>query len=137
MHPQAVPNNLTGVKSPKKAVKKTARKAGLSTTETANQAEISNPGDTGHRWTFLTNHSHVLVLLHRDPDLVLRQVAQLVGITERAVQRIIQDLEDGGFLRRERVGRRNHYQVLTSEHLRHPIEKHCSIGQLLQLLAGD
>lgn len=86
-------------------------------------------------WTFLTNHSHVLVLLHRYPDMVLREVAQHVGITERAVQRIVQDLEEGGFVIRERVGRRNHYEVVTKKPLRHPIEAHRQIGDLLGLVA--
>lgn len=92
---------------------------------------------SGPRWTFLTNHSHVLVLLHNDPDVVLRQVALQVGITERAVQRIVQDLEAGGFIERERVGRRNRYHVLTDQPLRHPIEDHRCIGDLLQLVARD
>lgn len=92
---------------------------------------------SGHRWTFLTNHSHVLVLIHNDPDLVLRQVALEVGITERAVQRIIQDLEADGFIKRERVGRRNRYHVLVDQPLRHPIENHRLIGDLLQLVSRE
>ena len=86
------------------------------------------------RWTFLTNHAHVLAVLHSDPQLVLRQVAIEVGITERAVQRIIQDLEEGGFIRWEKVGRQNRYQVLTNKSLRHPIESHRKIGDLLKLI---
>ena len=85
-------------------------------------------------WTFLTNHTHVLAMLHSDPELVLRQVAVAVGITERAVQRIVQDLEEGGFIRRERIGRQNRYEVLTNEPLRHPIESHRKIGDLLKLI---
>ncbi|EMI45058.1 helix-turn-helix transcriptional regulator [Rhodopirellula sp. SWK7] len=88
------------------------------------------------RWTFLTNHAHVLITLHGDPDLVLREVALKVGITERAVQRIVQDLEDEGFIRREKVGRKNHYEVLPDEQLRHPIEAHRTIGDLLKLIHG-
>ena len=87
-------------------------------------------------WTFLTNHAHVLILLHAESDLVLREVADRVGITERAVQRIVQDLEEEGFIRREKVGRKNHYQVLTKKPLRHPIESHRKIGDLLKLIAG-
>ncbi len=86
------------------------------------------------RWTFLTNHAHVLAVLHSDPEKILRQVAIEVGITERAVQRIIQELEDGGFIQRERVGRRNRYRVLTDRALRHPIEAHRKIGDLLELI---
>ena len=73
----------------------------------------------------------MLILLHRYPDMVLREVSQQVGITERAVQRIVQDLEEGGFIKRERVGRRNHYDVVTDMPLRHPIEAHRDIGDLL------
>lgn len=88
----------------------------------------------GLQWTFLTNHSHVLVLVARNPSLVLREVAHQVGITERAVQRIIADLEAGGFVKREKVGRQNHYQIQASRPLRHPIESHRTIGELLTLL---
>ena len=89
------------------------------------------------RWTFLTNHSHVLVLLHDNPEIVLREVAMRVGITERAVQRIIQDLEADGFIQRERVGRRNRYTVKVDEPLRHPIESHRKIGDLLNLIQSE
>jgi DNA-binding MarR family transcriptional regulator len=91
---------------------------------------------TPANWTFLTNHAHVLIVLHGEPDLVLREVALKVGITERAVQRIVQDLEEEGFVRREKVGRRNVYEVLTEQPLRHPIEEHRKIGDLLQLITG-
>ncbi|QEF96041.1 MarR family protein [Stieleria maiorica] len=92
--------------------------------------------ESGSRWTFLTNHSHVLIVLHAEPDLVLREVAARVGITERAVQRVVQDLEEEGFIRRERVGRQNRYEVRTDVPLRHPIESHRTIGDLLQLITG-
>jgi predicted transcriptional regulator len=95
---------------------------------------INKADDSLPRWTFLTNHAHVLAILHSDPQLVLRQVAVAVGITERAVQRIVQDLEEGGFVRREKVGRRNRYYVLTNLSLRHPIESHRNIGDLLKLI---
>lgn len=86
------------------------------------------------RWTFLTNHAHVLAVLDADPDIVLREVAIRVGITERAVQRIVHDLEDDGFIEVEKVGRRNRYVVLPDEALRHPIEAHRKIGDLLALI---
>lgn len=92
------------------------------------------PKTAGAQWTFLTNHSHVLVLLARNPSLVLREVAQQVGITERAVQRITAELEAGGFVKREKVGRQNHYQIQANRPLRHPIESHRTIGDLLNLL---
>lgn len=87
-----------------------------------------------HRWTFLTNHSHVLISLRSNPNIVLREVAVQVGITERAVQRIIQQLEEEGYIRREKVGRQNQYEVLSDRPLRHVLEWHCSIGDLLHLI---
>jgi hypothetical protein len=86
-------------------------------------------------WTFLTNHSHVLLSLARQPDLRLRDVAIEVGITERAVQRIVADLEAGGYLTRQRSGRRNHYEVDGLKPLRHPIEAHQTVATLLELAA--
>jgi len=86
------------------------------------------------RWTFLSNHSHVLICLHREPDLTLREVAQRVGITERSVQRILGELEEGGYLRRERDGLRNRYRFRTGAHLRHPIENHRTIGDLIEMV---
>ena len=86
-------------------------------------------------WTFLSNHAHVLIVLHSEPDLVLREVASRVGITERAVQRIVQELEEEGYLTRERVGRRNHYAIARGKRLRHPVEAHCTIDQVLTLVS--
>lgn len=77
----------------------------------------------------------MLIVLHSEPDLVLREVALRVGITERAVQRIVHELEEEGFLRRERCGRRNHYQITSGKHLRHPVESHCTIDQVLAIVA--
>ena len=111
-----------------------AEKTGMSKNSAAT---ADNESTVNQRWTFLTNHSHVLVLLHNDPDAVLRHVALQVGITERAVQRIIQDLERGGVIERERIGRRNHYKVLADQPLRHTIEANRSIGDLLELLCKD
>ncbi|MDH2429802.1 AsnC family transcriptional regulator [Sphaerisporangium sp. TRM90804] len=82
-------------------------------------------------WTFLTNHAHVLLALARDPHARLRDVAGLVGITERAAQAIVADLEAGGYLRRERVGRRNRYTINAVGRFRHPAEEHREIGELL------
>jgi uncharacterized membrane protein len=75
-----------------------------------------------------------MIILAKNPEIVLREVASLVGITERAVQRIIADLERDGFLVRERVGRRNSYRIRKDRPLRHPIEAHRSIGDLLDLV---
>ena len=103
--------------------------------EATKQASDKNASAHGSSpWTFLTNHAHVLIVLHSEPNLVLREVALQVGITERAVQRIVQELEEEGFLTRERVGRRNHYQINTDRHLRHPVESHCTIDQVISLI---
>ena len=85
-------------------------------------------------WNFLTNHAHVLICLARDGQQPLRQVALAVGITERAVQRIVADLEEAGYLERERVGRRNCYVIHPEGRLRHPLEAHRTIGSLLDLV---
>lgn len=122
-------STTTNKRKPKATAEKSTKQASSTTTENSSSA---NP-----RWTFLTNHSHVLVLLHNEPDIVLRQVAIEVGITERAVQRIIQDLESGGVLERERIGRRNRYKVLVDRPLRHAIESHRNIGDLLALISKD
>ena len=82
-------------------------------------------------WTFLTNHAHVLLCLAEKPETLLREVAATVGITERAVQKIVADLERGGVLTRERQGRRNSYEIDASMHLRHPVEAHCTLSGLI------
>ena len=84
-------------------------------------------------WTFLTNHAHVLLAIARDPTARLRDVADLVGITERAAQSIVADLEAAGYLTRERVGRRNEYTINPAGRFRHPAEADHSIGDLLTL----
>ncbi|MCX5651000.1 MAG: MarR family transcriptional regulator [Planctomycetota bacterium] len=99
-------------------------------------AETEKGGATAKRptWTFLSNHAHVLLLIARDPEIRLRDVADQVGITERAVQRIVSDLEGGRYIERERSGRRNHYRVHPELPLRHPIEAHRRIGNLIALI---
>lgn len=86
-------------------------------------------------WTFLTNHSHVLVCLAADPELRMREIAELVGITERATQRIIAELVEGGYLLKERDGRRNRYTVNGSASLRHRVEGDHTLGELLAAVA--
>lgn len=85
-------------------------------------------------WTFLSNHAHVLLCLSRDPEVLMREVADLVGVTERAVQRIVAELEAAGFVERERDGRRNRYRVDRRRHLRHPLEAHRRVDALLGLI---
>lgn len=90
--------------------------------------------NSGHGWTFLTNHTQVLLRIARDPNVRLRDVAEHIGITERAVQRIVSDLTEAGFLERTRVGRRNHYAIKRNRPMRHPAQLGHDIGALLDLL---
>lgn len=85
-------------------------------------------------WTFLTNHAHVLLAISRTPDLRIRDIADLVGITERTAIQIVDDLEAGGYLTRTREGRRNRYTVDPHHRLRHPLEDHHRIDDLLGAL---
>lgn len=86
------------------------------------------------RWTFLTNHAHVFLCIARDPGVRLREVSERVGITERATQRIVADLEAAGYVTRTRVGRRNQYAVNPERPLRHPVEAHASVALLIQIV---
>jgi predicted transcriptional regulator len=85
-------------------------------------------------WRFLTNHTQVLLVIARDPDVRLRDIAQQVGITERAGQRIVADLVEASFIERVRVGRRNRYEINRSAMMRHPSQGGHEIGELLKLL---
>lgn len=89
---------------------------------------------TAPPWTLLTNHGHVLVCIARDPDVRLSDLADRVGIRERAVHRIVTDLIDAGYLERVKVGRRNHYRIRIDRPMRHPVEQEHSIGELLATL---
>lgn len=87
-------------------------------------------------WTFLTNHAHVLLRVADNPNARLRDVAVQVGITERAAQRIVTELEQAGYLDREREGRRNTYRLNTAMPLRHPLDRDHRIGELLATFAN-
>jgi len=86
------------------------------------------------QWNFFTNHAHVLICLARNAQQPLREVALAVGITERAVQRIVTELEEAGFLERKRIGRQNTYIIHNEGRLRHPMEAHRVIGDLLDVV---
>jgi predicted transcriptional regulator len=85
-------------------------------------------------WTFLTNHGHVLIAISRNSDARQRDIAYAVGITVGAVQRIINELEEGGYLESERIGRRNRYHVLDDQPLRHPLENQHTVHDLIASL---
>jgi DNA-binding MarR family transcriptional regulator len=88
-------------------------------------------------WTFLTNHAHVLLCLARDPYQRQRDLSDTVGITERAAQVILGDLEQSGYLRRERVGRRNRYTLDLEMPLRRPMDTSKTVGALIELIRDE
>lgn len=85
-------------------------------------------------WTFLTNHAHVLLCLARSTPLTMREIAMDVGITERAVQRIVADLRDEGYITPHKEGRCNSYDVHVGRHLKHPIEEKCTLADLIKMI---
>jgi len=88
-------------------------------------------------WTFLTNHGHVLICIARDPGIRGRDIADRVGITERAAQAIVADLIEAGYVQRTREGRRNRYEINPDLPVRHPVEQPHRVGDLLAAMAGD
>jgi DNA-binding IscR family transcriptional regulator len=88
-------------------------------------------------WTFFSNHAHVLVAIARDPEARVRDLAQLVGITERAVLQILADLEASGTISRRRIGRRTTYEIDRSVALRHPLEHHRTVGDIIAIVDGS
>jgi len=88
-------------------------------------------------WTFFSNNAHVLVCLTRKPQPTTREMANQVGITERAVQRIVKRLVEAGVLKIEKDGRRNRYELNLDQQLRHPLESHKTIGEFIQLIDSE
>ncbi len=95
-------------------------------------SEDAQPG-----WRFVTNHTQVLLCIANNPEIRLRDIAPIVGITERAAQRIVADLVEAGFVKRDRVGRRNVYKINRRKEMRHPAQFGHEIGPLLDLLQSD
>jgi len=104
--------------------------------EATPEVHSAGPVSGSSPWTFFSNHAHVLICIAADPETRMRDLAARVGITERAVQRIVTDLEDAGYIARQKAGRRNRYSVAASRPLRHPIERHCATDALLDLVLG-
>ncbi len=94
------------------------------------------PAEPVPRWDLLTNHAHVLICVAGDPGIRLRDIAAAVGITERAAHRIVSELVEGGYVLREREGRRNHYKIVPERPLRHPLVEAREVGDLLEVLLG-
>lgn len=113
-----------------------AYRAGMATRDTTEPTEptatAQPPASRG--WTFLTNHAHVLLCLSRNGDLTMRELAQVIGITERAVQATIADLVADGYLTAVKNGRRNTYTIHGDGRLRHPLESHHTIDELITAL---
>jgi hypothetical protein len=105
--------------------------------EGESMSDSAAPGPTTRPWTFLTNHARVLVEIARNPHIRLRDVAAGIGITERAAQTIVNDLEEAGYITRTRVGRRNHYNVDPTRPFRHPADADQRIAGLLTLFAHN
>jgi DNA-binding MarR family transcriptional regulator len=90
-----------------------------------------------HDWTFLTNHGRVLIYLTKQPQTTTREIAQEVGVTERAIQKVIYDLEADGYIIRHRKGRSNSYTLHPELPMRHRMEREYSVGNLLAALGCD
>ncbi len=101
--------------------------------DTYNQIMVSDKTNPG-RWTFLTNHAHVLIAISRNPEVRQRDIAASVGITIGAVQRIVHELEEGSYIESERVGRRNRYRLTDGKPLRHPLEAGHTVDDLINTL---
>jgi DNA-binding MarR family transcriptional regulator len=87
-----------------------------------------------HSITMLTNHAHVLVLIADKPDIRMREIASTIGITERAVQRIVDDLTVTGYILVTKDGRRNRYEIKPEARLRHPLASHRNVGDLIRFV---
>jgi DNA-binding MarR family transcriptional regulator len=99
-------------------------------------SEASQTNERGSTWTLLTGHGHVLVEIARDPDARVRDLSLRAGITERAVQLIVADLQEAGYITRHRQGRRNRYVINTASGFRHPSQDGHRVGPFLDLLAA-
>jgi len=92
---------------------------------------------TSTSWTFLTNHGHVLLCIAKNPNIRVREIADIVGITERFTHGIITDLSTEGYIEIKRDGRCNVYTTRPEKHLRHPIESQSLVADLIKLIEDD
>ena len=83
------------------------------------------------RWAFLSHHCHVLLAISEDPDIAIDQLATVVGVTTRSIVNILRDLEEGGYVRKEKVGRKNHYELSLESQLRHQTSSNRTVGELV------
>ncbi len=87
-------------------------------------------------WSFLTNHARALLCIAHDPGVRVRDLAVMVGVTERSAHAIVTDLVDAGYVVKEKAGRRNRYHIQEHLPLRDPITEERTIGEMLELLVG-
>ena len=86
------------------------------------------------KWTFFSNYGHIYFLLATNEDIMVREIASRVGLTERSVLAIIQELEETGYITKEKVGRTNRYKIIPNKTLRHPLESNVQLKELIQLI---
>jgi predicted transcriptional regulator len=97
---------------------------------------VSEGREAAARWTFFTNHFLVLLAVAGDPDLRVRDIADRVGVTERATQAILSDLVADGYVERDRIGRRNRYRIRRSAGFRHPLTRGTTVGEVIDVVVG-
>jgi DNA-binding MarR family transcriptional regulator len=88
-------------------------------------------------WNLLSNHGMALVVIARDPDARMRDIAERIGTTERTAHRIVSDLCDARLLKRERHGARNRYEIHLEEPISHPLLQEHWVGELLAVLGAE
>ena len=98
---------------------------------------MGSTDNKNQNWTFFSNNAHVLVCLTHTPQPTTREIAIQVGITERAVQRILKKMVEAGVLQVEKNGRRNRYLLDLDQQLRHPLESHKTIGEFIRLIHDE
>ena len=89
------------------------------------------------KWGFMSNHTHVLVCLHLDPEMRLSEISYRVGLTLRSVQKIIKELSEEDVISIEKIGRRNRYQINRDYRLRHPLVKQHTVGELIDVITSE
>jgi DNA-binding MarR family transcriptional regulator len=95
---------------------------------------VKRISENDHSWRFVTNHAHVLECIATNPTARMRDIAAIVGITERTATQIVNDLEQAGYLTKIRVGRSNRYEIHAELPLRHPQHRHHTVGELIRFL---
>ena len=125
-------NKNSLVSHPDPVIKPLMKRSSTPTPPPGQTSDSARGSALSGKWTFLTNHSHVIICLVRDPGLRVRDLAELVGITERAVLRILGELQNDGVVSKTREGRRNRYSIALDFPLRHPLESKRTLRELVE-----